>query len=349
MSDAGFSQLLFQPSRQQNATRPPLVASSSFRRPPAATLQNSHASTSSHTMVPPPTQASYNTSGNISGFSARIPHTNSISSPSGNQQAVREIRAHLPHLLPRRPSTSVSASGLGGDIRASAPPLPPYRPSASIPASTHSGEIRAPAPHLLPYRPSTSVPPFTHSGEIRAPAPHLMYRPSTSVLPSTHSGEIHAPAPHLPPYRPSTSVPASTHSGEIHGPAPHLPPYRPSTSVPASSFSGVPLCMPNQPAPSNSSANSLSLTSQWLPGPMPVISQFGPHRGHGHENTGGFPSPNLSAVDMRMISNSQSSINLPNTMPRMSDHSQSGASSSMPANSAQEATPSDVVCISDDD
>lgn len=107
--------------------------------------------------------------------------------------------------------------------------------------------------------------------------------------------------------------------------------------------------MPNQPAPSNSSANSLSLTSQWLPGPMPVISQFGPHRGHGHENTGGFPSPNLSAVDMRMISNSQSSINLPNTMPRMSDHSQSGASSSMPANSAQEATPSDVVCISDDD
>jgi hypothetical protein len=82
---------------------------------------------------------------------------------------------------------------------------------------------------------------------------------------------------------------------------------------------------------------------------MPAISQFGPHRGHGHENTGGFPSPNLSAVDMRMNCNSQSSINLPNTMPRMSDHSQIGESSSMPANSAQEATPSDVVCISDDD
>ncbi|MCI11764.1 chromatin remodeling complex subunit [Trifolium medium] len=87
---------------------------------------------------------------------------------------------------------------------------------------------------------------------------------------------------------------------------------------------------------------------------MPAISQFGPHRAHGHANTGGFPTPNVSAMDMRMSANSQSSINLPNTQQLMSDlaslnHSQVGTSSSMPANSVQEATPTDVVCLSDDE
>ncbi|XP_073225950.1 uncharacterized protein [Cicer arietinum] len=267
----GFIQLASQHSRQQHATLPSLVATPSSRGPPAATLQNSHATTGAHTMAPPPIQATTNkTSGTFSRFSARLPPINSIHSPSGYLQTVREIRAPAPHLQNCRPSTSLPASSLGG-------------------------EIRSPAPHIQPYRPSTSQPP-------------------------------------------------------------HIQPYRPSTSQPPSSLGGVPHGLPSQPAPSNSPASSVSL-SQWLlrpmQTPMPAISQFDAHRGYGHEKTSGFPTPNLSALNMRVNANSQSSINLPNTRPHMSDlaslnHSQFGTSS-MPANSSREAIPSDVVCLSDDD
>ncbi|GAU36964.1 hypothetical protein TSUD_57420 [Trifolium subterraneum] len=295
LQDPGYSQHLFHPSRQPNGTWPSPVASQSCRGPPATAFQNSHTSTGSHTMVPPPIQASYNTSGNSSGISARRPHINSISSSSRNLQAGGEIRAR-----PLHPT--------------------PYRPSTSVPASSLSREIRAPPPHLSPYRPSISGP--------------------TSSL----GGEMRTPAPHLSPYRPSTSGPASSLGGEIRTPAPHLLPCRPSTFVPPSSLGEVPHGMPSQPAPGN---------SQRLPRPMPAFSQFGPHRGHGHENTGVFSTPNVSAMDMRMSANNQSSINLPNTQQRMSDlasnNSQFGTSSSMPATLVQEATPSDVVCLSDDD
>ncbi|CAJ2654464.1 unnamed protein product [Trifolium pratense] len=271
LQDPGYSQHLFQPSRQPNATWPSPVSNQYCRGPPATNFQNSHASTGSHTMVRPPIPASYNTSRSFSGFSARRPPMNSISSPSGNLQAGGEIRARPLHVTP-------------------------YRSSTSVPASNLSREFRAPQPHLSPYRPSTSGPASGLSGEIRTPAPHLL-------------------------------------------------PCRPSTFVPPSSLGEVPHGMPSQPAPGN---------SQWFPGPLPAISQFGPYRAHGHSNTGGFPTPTVSAMDMHMSANSQSSINLPNTQQRTSDlaslnHSQVGTSSSMPATSVQEATPSDVVCLSDDE
>ncbi|KAI5389085.1 hypothetical protein KIW84_074657 [Lathyrus oleraceus] len=314
----GFTQL----PRPQNPTHPSLVARPSCRGPPATTFENSHASTGSHAMLPSPIHASYNTPGNFSGFSARPPHVN-ISSP--NLQAGGEICAPPLHPPPYRPSTSVPASSLMGEFCAPPPPLQPYRPSISVPASSHSGAMRTLSPPLPPYRPSTSVPASGHSGAMRAPAPHL------------------------PPYRPSTSVPASSLSGEIRAPAPHIPPYRPSTSGPASNLGGVPHDIPSHPAPSNAPASSL-LSSQRLPSPMPAVSQFGPHRGHGYESTGGFPTPNVTATDKRMNANSQTSINLPNTLPHMSDSASFSKSRSVPTNSTQEATPpSDVVCLSDDD
>ncbi|KAL5069523.1 hypothetical protein RYX36_020410 [Vicia faba] len=136
---------------------------------------------------------------------------------------------------------------------------------------------------------------------------------------------------------PLRSLPSQPSSHRDCNPAPHLPPYRPSTSVPTYSLGGVPHGMPSHPAPSNALASS-SLSSQRLPSPIPAISQFCPHRGHGYESTGGFPTRNVSATDMRMNANSQSSINLPNTLPHMSDstslnHSQFNKSSSVPANS----------------
>ncbi|KAL5056098.1 hypothetical protein RYX36_036780 [Vicia faba] len=392
--ESGMLQGFTQPPRPQNPTHPSMVAGPSCRGPPATTFQNSHASTGSHARLPSPIHASYNTQGNFSGFSARPPHINisspnlqaggEISVPPLHPPPYRpstsvpasslmgEFRGPLPPLQPYRPSTSVPASSHSGEIRAHPPPLPPYRPSTSLPASSnngamctpppstslpasrHSGAMRTLPPPLPPYRPSTFVPASSHSGAMRTPSPPLPpYRPSTSVPASGHSGAIRAPAPHLPPYRHSTSVPASSLSGEIRAPAPHIPPYRPSTSVPTSSLGGVPHGMPSHPAPSNAPASS-SLSSQRLPSPMPAISQFCPHRGHGYESTGGFPTRNVSATDMRMNANSQSSINLPNTLPHMSDsaslnHSQFNKSSSDPANSTQEATPSDVVCLSDDD
>ncbi|XP_058760178.1 helicase protein MOM1-like isoform X2 [Vicia villosa] len=375
-SDPRFSGLTQLP-RLQNPTHPFPVAGPSCRGPPGTTFQNSHASTGSHAMLPSPI---HNTPGNFSGFSARPPHINT-SSP--NLQAGGGICAPPLHPPPYRSSTSVPTSSLMGEFCAPPPPLhpyrpsisvpasshsgamptplvpiPPYRTSTSVPASSHSGAMRTPPPPLPPYRPSTSVPASSHSRAMRtSPPPLPPYRPSTSVPASGHSSAIRAPAPHLPPYRPSTSVPASSLSGEIRAPAPHIPPYRPSTSlppstsVPASSLGGVPHSMPSHPAPAP--ASSL-LLSQRLPSSMPAVSQIGPHRGHGYESTGGFLTPNVSATDMRMNVNSQSSINLPNTLPHMSDsaslnHSQFSKSSSVPVNSTQEATPSDVVCLSDDD
>ncbi|XP_058729772.1 helicase protein MOM1-like isoform X2 [Vicia villosa] len=346
-SDPRFSGLTQLP-RPQNPTHPFQVAGPSCCGPPVTTFQNSHASTGSHAMLPSPM---HNTPGNFSGFSARPPH---INTSSLNLQAGGGICAPPLHPPPYRSSTSVPASSLMGEFRAPPPPLHPYRPSISVPASSHSGAMPTPLLPIPPYRTSTSVPASSHSGAMRTPQPPLPpYRPSTSVPASSHSRAMRTSPPPLPPYRPSTSVPASGHSSAIRAPAPHLPPYRPSTSVPASSLSGeIRAPAPHIPPyrPSTSLPPSTSVPASSLGG----VSQIGPHRGHGYESTGGFLTPNVSATDMCMNVNSQYSINLPNTLPHMSDsaslnHSQFSKSSSVPVNSTQEATPSDVVCLSDDD
>jgi len=100
----GFTQLLSQPSRQQNAAWPSMVSSPSSRGPLVATLQNSRTSTGSHTMV--------QTSGNLqAGLELRAPalHLSSYR-PSGNLQAALQIRSPAPHLLSYRPSSQPAPS-----------------------------------------------------------------------------------------------------------------------------------------------------------------------------------------------------------------------------------------------
>ncbi|OIW05815.1 hypothetical protein TanjilG_23601 [Lupinus angustifolius] len=107
------AQLSCQLSRPQITTRPSLVSCSSSCAPPAASLLSSYTTTSSQNMVRQPIHATQNTSGIFSCVSPRLPNINSISSPSGNPQANREMRAPAPHLQPYRPSTAVPSPSLG--------------------------------------------------------------------------------------------------------------------------------------------------------------------------------------------------------------------------------------------
>ncbi|CAJ1955921.1 unnamed protein product [Sphenostylis stenocarpa] len=100
--DSSFSQQqLLQPSRQQNASRPSLVAGSSCGR--SATNRQSPSTTASSQLMVPPIRGGYSTSGFPSNVSARSPIINTISLPVGNLQPGGQIRAPAPHLQPYRP------------------------------------------------------------------------------------------------------------------------------------------------------------------------------------------------------------------------------------------------------
>ncbi|XP_027345234.1 uncharacterized protein LOC113857484 isoform X2 [Abrus precatorius] len=143
--------------------------------------------------------------------------------------------------------------------------------------------------------------------------------------------------------------------GEIRSPAPHLQHFRPSTSTsaPASNLCTVLHGRPMQPAPSNVPVTSSSFAHR-PPRPTPATFQSDPHRGYCPVSTGGLPIPNLTTMNLRADANSQPGTNLPNVLPHMPDLaslnlSKFGTSTSVPTNSAPQATSPDVVCLSDDD
>ncbi|KAL2328587.1 hypothetical protein Fmac_022014 [Flemingia macrophylla] len=177
---------------------------------------------------------------------------------------------------------------------------------------------------------------------------------------ATHNstpGTFTAVSSRLPPPINSLSSPLGSVQpvGEIRAPAPHLQPYRPSTSTsaPAPNSCTTAPGRPSQPAPGNVPATSS--IPLWTPRAMPATFQSVPLRGHWPGSTGGLPTPNLSAMNSRADANSQPGKNLPNVRPQMSDLaslnlSKFGTGSSiMPANSAHQAMPHDVVCLSDDE
>lgn len=143
MTDASFAHQLH--SRQQGATRPSLVASPSCG-PPAASLQNPSATTSSQNMAAP-LQPACNTSRYFSSVSARPPLINPISSSSGSLQAGGEIRAPAPHLQPYSPSTSVPASSLPAR-----PHRVPSQPAPSNIPATSAFSHGPPRPHPTTYQ-----------------------------------------------------------------------------------------------------------------------------------------------------------------------------------------------------
>lgn len=207
-----------------------------------------------------------------------------------------------------------------------------------------STQQNASSPSLIGGRPAGIL----DSSYATTPGSHTMVPPiqATYNPPGLIFGGASARPPHINPISPPLG---NLQPGEeIRAPAPHLQPYRPSTSVPASSHCTVPpRGMPSHPAPR---------PRLILPRPTPTVFQADPHRGHRPENNaGGFPTPNLYAMDLRVDANNQSSINLPNVLPHISsDFSSLNLSnfgtSSMPSNSAhQAATSPDVVCLSDDD
>ncbi|KAE9620565.1 hypothetical protein Lalb_Chr01g0004401 [Lupinus albus] len=172
--------------------------------------------------------------------------------------------------------------------------------------------------------------------------------PTIQATPNT-SGIFSSFSPRLPNIN-SISSPSNPHAGgEMRATAPHLQPYRPATAVPSPSLSTVPHGMPIQPAPGNIPVTSTF--SHW-----PATYQSSPHMGHRPVNLGVLPTSNLPAMDLCMGANSQSGINIQNVMQCMSNmaslnQSRFGtSSSSMPPNPApHQATPSDVVSLSDDD
>ena len=144
-------------------------------------------------------------------------------------------------------------------------------------------------------------------------------------------------------------------SGEVRSPAPHLQPYRPSMSMPPPRPGTVPpRAMPSQPASGNIPVTPPSFSGR-PPSQLLKPNQSDPRKGPSSASTGGLPTPNLSAFDLRKHANSQSGINMPNILPRLSHlasldlNSRLGTSSSRPANSSPQATSSDVVCLSDDE
>ncbi|XP_019413149.1 PREDICTED: helicase protein MOM1-like isoform X1 [Lupinus angustifolius] len=172
--------------------------------------------------------------------------------------------------------------------------------------------------------------------------------PAIQATPNT-SGIFSSFSPRLPNIN-SISSPSIPHAGrEMRATAPHLQPYRPATAVPSPSLSTVPLGMPIQPAPGNIPVTSSF--SHW-----PATYQSTPHIRHQPVNLGVLPTSNIPAMDLCMGANSQSGINMQNVLQCMSNmaslnQSRFGtSSSSMPPNPApHQATPSCVVCLSDDD
>lgn len=142
--------------------------------------------------------------------------------------------------------------------------------------------------------------------------------------------------------------------GEIRAPAPHLQSYRPSTSVPASSLPPLPQGMPSQQPPSNVPATS-PMFSHGPPRPRPTTYRSGPQMGRWSDSAGGLSTPNLPAMDLRGNASSQPTMNLPNVLSHMSGVASAKLSrfgtnsSSVLPNSLHQATPPDLVCLSDDD
>ncbi|KAJ1409234.1 SNF2-like, N-terminal domain superfamily [Sesbania bispinosa] len=193
------------------------------------------------------------------------------------------------------------------------------------------------------------------------PSATSLQSPSTSassqhMVPSIQAGYSMPGifSPGLPPINSVPSPSGNDHTGgEIRAPAPHLQPYRPPTSVPASSLPSLPLGMPSQPAPSNIPAASPSF-SHGPPRPIPTAYQSDRHMGHRPDSACGLATPNLPAMDLRVNARGQSSTNLPNVLPRVSDVpsvnlSRFGTSGSVLANSSHQAPSQDLVCLSDDD
>ncbi|CAL0329072.1 unnamed protein product [Lupinus luteus] len=172
--------------------------------------------------------------------------------------------------------------------------------------------------------------------------------PATQATPNT-SGIFSSFSPRLPNIN-SIYSPSNPHAGgEMRATAPHLQPYRPATAVPSPSLSTIPLGIPIHPAPGNIPVTSTF--SHW-----PATNQSTPHMGHRPVNLGVLPTSNLPAMDLLMGANSQSGISMQNILQYISNmaslnRSRFGiSSSSMPPNPApHQATPSAVVCLSDDD
>lgn len=150
---------------------------------------------------------------------------------------------------------------------------------------------------------------------------------------------------------PVRDIPAS---GEIRAPAPHLQSYRPSTSAPPSNFPAPLHGIQSPPTPNNVPAISPTF-SQGPPRPRPTIYLSDPQMGRRPDNVVGLATPNLPAMDLRGNASSQSTMNSPNVLSRMSDVSPGNLSrfgisnSSVLANSSHEAPTPECVCLSDDD
>lgn len=153
---------------------------------------------------------------------------------------------------------------------------------------------------------------------------------------------------------PVRDIPASGEICAPAAPAPHLQSYRPSTSAPPSNFAAPLPGIQSPPTPNNIPAISPTF-SQGPPRPRPTIHLSDPQMGRRPDNVIGLATPNLPAMDLRGNANSQSTMNSPNVLSRMSDVTPGNPSrfgisnSSVLANSSHQAPTSECVCLSDDD
>ncbi|KAI7990761.1 Helicase protein MOM1 [Camellia lanceoleosa] len=122
----------------QTAPRPSPVTGSASTVPAAVSQQ---------TTAPLP-QVVHHSSALFSSMPTRPPHIVPITPPTGNSQVVGEIRAPAPHLLPFRPSSSMSATSI--------PSLP-----RGLPSQHAQRNLPTISPLVLPVLPRPPTPPPT--------------------------------------------------------------------------------------------------------------------------------------------------------------------------------------------
>ncbi|KAF5937751.1 hypothetical protein HYC85_025257 [Camellia sinensis] len=157
-----------------------LLASQTAPRPSPVT-----AAASQQTTAPLP-QVVHHSSALFSSMPTRPPHIVPITPPTGNSQVVGEIRAPAPHLLPFRPSSSMSATSI--------PSLP-----RGLPSQHAQRNLPTISPLVLPVLPRPPPPPPQHEISGRLPSLQNSSPPVAGMVVDIDSQPCEHPPNVLPP------------------------------------------------------------------------------------------------------------------------------------------------------